>query len=102
MFILVPLLASLVTALAAPRRRFLVGVSILPVVCIGLFALAFAWDSIALPLTYDEGIAGALLHLRGLFPGWAGACIVGAALGWAVKLRRVTPPNTSFERTREG
>ncbi len=102
MVVLVPLLASLVSALAAPRRRFLVGVSLLPMICLGILALTFAWNSITLPPAYDEGMAGAIHDVRGMFPAWAGAGIVGAALGWAVKWRRTTPPNTSFERTREG
>ena len=98
--IMTPLLGSLVAALAAPRRRFLIGVSLLPVICAALFVLIIAWNSVALPLPYDEGIAGAVHDLRGMSPLWVGASFAGAALGWAIKLRRATPPNTSLERTR--
>jgi hypothetical protein len=101
MVILVPLLGSLVAALAAPRRRFVVGVSLLPVVGAAMFALVFAWNAVVTSPTFDEGVAGAAHDVRGMSPFWTSACVVGAAIGWVTKLRSATPPNTSLERMRE-
>ena len=100
--VLVPFLGSLVAALAAPQYRFVMGVSLLPVTCAAIFALTLAWDFVAIPEMYYEGVAGAVHGVLGMSPIWGGASVVGAAVGWAVKRRRSTPPNTSFERTREG
>jgi len=101
MVIIAPLLGSLVTALVAPGRRFLVGISLLPVICVAVFGLIIAWN-LVVPLLAREGIAGAVHDVRGMSPAWAGASAVGAALGWAAKWRRATPLNKSLERTREG
>jgi hypothetical protein len=101
MVVVIPLLGSLVAAIAAPSRRFLVGVSLLPVIGAALFALIIAWNSVV-PLLRGEGLSVAAAHaLRGMSPVWVGASALGAAIGWVVKRRRALPPNTSLERTRE-
>lgn len=84
MAIITPLLGSLVAALVAPRRRFIVGISLLPVICVAVFGLLIAWNSVV-PLLAGEGIAGAVRDIRGMSPAWVGASIIGAALGWAIK-----------------
>jgi len=94
-----PFLGAMVAALVAPMRRFLVGISLLPIIGAALFVLVVAWN-LTVPMLRTEGIAEAMHEVLGMSPIWTGACIIGAAVGWAVKLRRATPPNTSLERTR--